>query len=38
VNRKLRKLGFTVVRIWEHDIEKRTSRLATILQRLADES
>ena len=34
VNRSLRKKEIRVVRLWEHDLEKNTPRLANILQML----
>lgn len=34
VNRSLKDKGIRVVRLWEHDLEKRTPRLASVLKML----
>lgn len=38
VNRRLRKVGITVVRLWEHDIERRSHRLDSVLAHLATDT
>jgi DNA mismatch endonuclease (patch repair protein) len=35
VNRQLRKLGFKVVRFWEHEIERRAPRVLQLVESLA---
>lgn len=38
VNRLLRKAQIRVIRLWEHDLEKRTLRLASVLRMLRTKS
>ncbi len=37
VNRILKKTGFEVIRIWEHDLEKGTSRLKNVLKIITEK-
>jgi DNA mismatch endonuclease, patch repair protein len=38
VNRTLKKDGIKVVRLWEHDIEKNTSRVADVIEMLRTQN
>ena len=38
VNRKLRKEGWQVVRIWEHDLKKRPEKVLTVIMNYLEKS